>query len=85
MRPSRTNRQPGRTVAASQLPADVDISERAGEVVIDTAAEHELEHRAVSIQPARRPYETAMSEAALTPDIGGGEKKKSRLVLAGMI
>ena len=55
--------------------ADIGVAERARDIVIDAAAEHEFEHRPIPIEARRHPQEAAVREAALAPDIGGGEEK----------
>ena len=60
----------------AELAADHgDVAERAGVVLIEPAAEHQLEHGAVAVEAARRPQHAAIGEAALAPDVGGGEQQ----------
>ncbi len=75
----------GQDCGGKQLPADIGISERAGDVVVDAAAEHELEDQPVPIESVRRPQQAAMGEAALAPQVGGGEQQELRLVLAEVV
>ena len=79
----RTKRQPGSTAAAKQSSVHLGIAERTGNVAVVAAAEHHLERESFVVDAAGRPHDAAMQEAAVAPEVGGGEQEKARLVAAG--
>jgi hypothetical protein len=62
--------------------AYVGVAQHAGGVVINAAAEQELEHGSLLVETRGRPEHAAMGEASVPPEIGRREKQEPGGVLA---
>jgi len=78
-----TDETPARKYRGSKLrTANFGVTQRARDVVINPSAEQELEHGTLLLKPSGSPEHTSVGKAAVTPEIGRGEKQKPRRVLA---
>ena len=61
------------------------VAQRAGDVLVFAAAEHQLERETFIVDSLGRPHHAAMGEAAVAPQVCRAEKEKTGLVAAELI